>query len=54
LTVTYGGQSVALDLAPRQRESIARFDRFGIVSTWIDGNAQSVYIDDVTYTYRQP
>ncbi|MDA1054740.1 MAG: hypothetical protein O3C40_30300 [Planctomycetota bacterium] len=54
LTVTYGGQSVALDLAPRQRESIARLNRFGIVSTWIDGNAQSVYIDDVTYTYRQP
>ena len=54
LTVTYDRRSVALDLAPRRRESAARFDRFGIVTTWIDGNAQEVYFDDVSYTYRQP
>ena len=53
LTVAYDGRPVALDMTPRQRESSVRFDRLGIVSTWIDGNAQSVYFDDVTYTYRQ-
>jgi hypothetical protein len=29
------------------------FDRFGIVTTWIDGNSQHVYFDDLTYTVRQ-
>jgi hypothetical protein len=53
ITVTHDGRSVTLDLTPRQRGSSARFDRFGIVSTWIDGNAQTVYFDDLTYTYRQ-
>ena len=31
----------------------AEFDRFGIVTTWIDGNSQRVYYDDITYTARQ-
>src|SRR5207302_4513691 len=30
-----------------------RFDRFGIVTTWIDGNAQRLYFDDLTYTCAQ-
>jgi hypothetical protein len=29
------------------------FDRFGIVTTWIDGNAQRMYFDDLTYTSQQ-
>ena len=29
------------------------FDRFGLVTTWIDGNGQTVYFDDLTYTDSQ-
>jgi hypothetical protein len=32
----------------------SRFDRFGIVTTWIDGNGQRLYLDDLLYTFRQP
>ncbi len=53
ISVTYDGQSATLDLSPRQHGPSARFDRFGLVTTWIDGNAQTVYFDDLTYTYRQ-
>ena len=28
----------------------AGFRTFGLVSTWIDGTAQRVYFDDLTYT----
>jgi hypothetical protein len=27
-----------------------RFDRFGIVTTWVDGNSQEAYLDDLRYT----
>lgn len=53
MTVTFDGQQAQLNLAPGHREAPARFDRFGIVTTWIDGNAQHVYFDDLTYTVRQ-
>lgn len=52
ITVTLDGQATSLDLAPGVRESGARFDRFGIITTWIDGNAQEVYFDDLEYTCR--
>lgn len=29
------------------------FDRFGIVTPWIDGNCQHMYIDDLAYTTAQ-
>jgi hypothetical protein len=54
LTVTFDDNSVPLDLAVGHRQAPARFDRFGIVTTWIDGNSQRVYFDDLTYTFRQP
>lgn len=50
IAVTLDGKSVNLDLAPGQRKAGARFDRFGLITTWIDGNAQRVYFDDLTYT----
>jgi hypothetical protein len=50
VVVTLDGKSVALDLGAADREAGARFDRFGLVTTWIDGNAQRVYFDDLTYT----
>lgn len=31
----------------------AEFNRFGFVTPWIDGNAQVVYLDDLTFTVRQ-
>lgn len=31
----------------------AEFDRLGFVSSWIDGNGQVVYLDDLTYTVNQ-
>jgi hypothetical protein len=52
MTVTLDGKLTHLDLAPGHRRE-ARFDRFGIVTTWIDGNAQHVYFDDLSYTFQQ-
>ena len=53
MTVALGNQHVHLDLLAGHRQAPARFDRFGIVTTWIDGNGQRVYLDDLTYTVRQ-
>jgi hypothetical protein len=50
VVVTLDGKSVTLDLGVGDRKTGARFDRFGLVTTWIDGNAQRVYFDDLTYT----
>lgn len=50
VTVTLDGKAVSLDLGAGDRKAGARFDRFGLVTTWIDGNAQRVYFDDLTYT----
>jgi len=35
------------------READTEFNRFGFVTTWIDGNGQHVYFDDLTYTWKQ-
>lgn len=51
--MTLDGQSIALELSAEHRAAGARFDRFGLVTTWIDGNGQHVYFDDLTYTCRQ-
>ena len=53
MTVTLDGKAVTLDLGPKDRDKQTRFDRFGIVTTWIDGNAQRIYFDDLTYTSEQ-
>jgi len=53
IAVTLGRESVALDLGAGHRAAGARFDRFGLVTTWIDGNGQHVYFDDLTYTCEQ-
>lgn len=53
ITVTLDDQSVKLPLAKGHREAGGHFDRFGIISTWIDGNSQTIYFDDLTYTFRQ-
>jgi hypothetical protein len=53
IAVTFDGKPVALDLGDGHRKTGARFDRFGLITTWIDGNAQRVYFDDLTYTCEQ-
>ncbi|HJS08211.1 MAG TPA: hypothetical protein VJ809_11145 [Pirellulales bacterium] len=51
--VSLDGKRAELVLGEGHRESPVEFNRFGIVTTWIDGNAQHVYFDDLTYTCRQ-
>jgi hypothetical protein len=53
ITVTLDGKPVRLDLGGKERDSRARFDRFGLVTTWIDGNGQRIYFDDLRYTCEQ-
>lgn len=53
LAVSLDGKSTSLDLTPEHRAIGARFDRFGFVTTHIDGNGQEVYLDDLTFTIRQ-
>lgn len=47
------GQETVLKVPAAHRPEGARFDRFGIITTWIDGNGQDVYLDDLRYTWRQ-
>ena len=53
ITVTLDDRPVHLDLAEGDKAAGATFDRFGLVTPWIDGNGQVVYFDDVTYTTGQ-
>ena len=46
-------QTAILQLRDGDKSSGATFDRFGIVTSWIDGNSQNVYFDDITYTVSQ-
>jgi hypothetical protein len=53
ITVTLDGKSSTLDLTPEHRAVGARFNCFGFVTTHTDGNGQEVFLDDLTYTFRQ-
>ncbi len=53
ITVTFDGTTKTFDLKPGDKSRGTTFDRFGIVTSWIDGNSQDVYWDDVTYTAGQ-
>ena len=53
ITVTLDRKAISLELGKGHKATGARFDRFGIVTTWVDGNSQTLYLDDLTYTYRQ-
>jgi hypothetical protein len=52
LRTTLGKGSGVVEI-PKIPKGSDEFDRFGIVTTWIDGNSQRVYYDDLTYTVRQ-
>jgi hypothetical protein len=53
MTVTLDDRSVAIPIPLSAQAEEAVFDRFGFVTTWVDGNAQEVYFDDLTYTVSQ-
>jgi hypothetical protein len=53
ITVVLDGRRAVLDLEEGIKASGTRLDRFGIVTSWIDGNRQEVYWDDLTYTTKQ-
>lgn len=53
VVVTLDRQSTALDLPEGSKAGRTEFDRFGVVTSWIDGNSQDVYWDDIKYTARQ-
>jgi hypothetical protein len=53
IVVTFDGKSGAIELRDGDKADMTTFDRFGIVTSWIDGNSQDVYVDDVEYTYAQ-
>jgi hypothetical protein len=50
ITVTLDGQAVTLNLDPGHKQIGAQFNRFGMITTHIDGSGQTVYFDDLTYT----
>jgi hypothetical protein len=53
IAVRFDSQTFRLDLNKGDRAAGARFDRFGLITTWIDGNGQQIYFDDLTYTWKQ-
>jgi hypothetical protein len=50
ITVTLDGNTGVLNLAAGHKQIGAHFDRFGMITSQIDGNGQAVYFDDLTYT----
>ena len=53
ITVTLDQKENVLELKRDLSSTTTRFNRFGIVTTWIDGNGQHIYFDDLTYTVSQ-
>jgi hypothetical protein len=53
MTLTLDSHTTHVDLGLEDQPPGGIVDRFGIVTTWIDGNGQSVYFDDLTYTATQ-
>jgi hypothetical protein len=53
ITVTFDGESNTFDLEEGDKARGTQFDRFGIVTSWIDGNSVDVYWDDITYAVAQ-
>lgn len=50
ITVSLDGQAVTLNLDAGHKQIGASFNRFGIVTTHIDGSGQTVYFDDIAYS----
>ncbi len=52
IVMTLDEHRIKLPVAHRRDAPATVFNRFGLVTTWIDGNGQHVYFDDLTYTCR--
>jgi hypothetical protein len=50
LRLTLDDRTASIDCRSRDESGGEDFDRFGIMTTWIDGNGQRVFFDDLTYT----
>jgi hypothetical protein len=51
ITIALDGQEGYMTLRPGDRANIgAIFDRFGVITPHIDGNGQTVFFDDLTYS----
>jgi len=53
MILTLDGKGVSLPVPNQNQAMDAHFNRFGLISTHTDGNAQLIYFDDVTYTVSQ-
>jgi hypothetical protein len=53
ITLTLDGHPAYLDLLPGHKADGTTFDRLGLITTWVDGNGQHVYFDDLVYTCEQ-
>jgi WD40 repeat protein len=53
ISVTLDNHPVRLRVPRDHATTATRFDRFGIITTWVDGNGQHIYFDDLTYTCSQ-
>lgn len=53
ITVTLDGAAITIELPEGAKADPAAFDRFGLVTPWIDGNEQIIFFDDITYTRAQ-
>jgi hypothetical protein len=53
ITVTLDGKPSVVDLDAGDKTRGTTFDRFGIITPWIDGNSQDVYWDDIAYSVAQ-
>lgn len=53
LTVELDGEKAAIEFPAERIETGASFNRFGIITTQIDGNYEIVYFDDLAYTIEQ-
>jgi hypothetical protein len=46
-------EPITLEIPPTHHQLGAHFNRFGLISTHTDGNAQHIYFDDLIYTWSQ-
>ena len=53
MTVKLDGGTVTLEVPRANQTAGARYDRFGLITTRVDGNAQRIFFDDLTYTVAQ-
>jgi hypothetical protein len=54
ISLSLDGQVSSLNLTAADRSIGAHFNRFGIITTHVDGLGQTVYFDDLTYTFAVP